>query len=291
MVPINRTISADEAEAAIPQNGKWQCQGCEQSGTKLGGVPSRNGLGAATHKRIQIFLPAFPHCAETAIHAHPDDSLASAEPDAIARSFYALRQRYVFQNVSRRRWRGRPRLDKRLCRISRNWPFAAAAGFAGSFTSSNENLFARRQYTYGIRDFSYHVSITCSGENETIAAFSLAAIARARAAESFSCTASASVNKSQSLFASRAPSQTALFFPTQPAGSSFVSSRRNLGMDRARLLDDGRGRIRGLVVDHQDFADFRLRRERINTRSNYGFFVPRGDNCASPGPCFGWERS
>src|SRR5215813_13661223 len=74
--------------------------------------------------------------------------------------------------------------------------------------------------------FSYHVSITCSGENDTIAASCCSAIASALAAEFASCTASASVNSNQSPQASLAPIHTALFFPTQPAGNSAASSNR-----------------------------------------------------------------
>src|SRR5271157_294630 len=77
--------------------------------------------------------------------------------------------------------------------------------------------------------FSYQVSISCSGEKETMAAWDWTAIRRACAAESFSCTASASVKSSQSHLACCAPSQTALFLPIQPGGSSVDSRRRTWG--------------------------------------------------------------
>src|SRR5450432_3604991 len=91
----------------------------------------------------------------------------------------------------------------------KNCPFAAAASFFGLFTSSNAKLLASLQYTSGIRAFSYHVSVICSGENEIKDAFCSPAICKAFAPEFLSCKTSASVKSSQDSFASLAPSHTA----------------------------------------------------------------------------------
>src|SRR5580658_11289970 len=84
-------------------------------------------------------------------------------------------------------------------------------------------------------DFSYQDSVTCCGEKEISAALFSCAIWSARAVAQGSSSASASVNSSQGLLASFAPRKTALFFPTQPAGTSCVSSKRKCGILAIRL--------------------------------------------------------
>src|ERR1700676_131633 len=78
--------------------------------------------------------------------------------------------------------------------------------------------------------FSYQDCVTCSGEKEISAALFSCAICSARAAAPGCSSASASVNSSQGLLASFAARKTALFFPTQPAGTSCVSSNRRCGI-------------------------------------------------------------
>src|SRR5580658_821269 len=78
--------------------------------------------------------------------------------------------------------------------------------------------------------FSYHDSVICSGEKEISAALASCAICSARAAAPGCSSASASVKSSQGCLASFAPRKTALFLPTQPAGTTCVSRRRRRGI-------------------------------------------------------------
>ena len=82
----------------------------------------------------------------------------------------------------------------------------------------------------GISAFSYHFSVTCSGEKETRAAPVSSATCKALAAAPGWCSASASVKSSQGFAAFLAPRATAWFLPTQPAGTPCVSRRRSFGM-------------------------------------------------------------
>ena len=60
---------------------------------------------------------------------------------------------------------------------------------------------------------------------------------------------------------------------------------QSAGLQQAQLWNflheathDTCGRIRGLIVNDQDFRNFRLLRQGGNARSNYGLLVPGGNN-------------
>ena len=86
---------------------------------------------------------------------------------------------------------------------------------------------------------------------------------------------SASVNRSHSPCASRAPVVTALFLPVQPAGRGPASITRTLGERRG----DFAGAVGGVVVDDDDFeGDAGLGGQGLEAGAEVGFFVARGDD-------------
>src|SRR5271165_298488 len=113
------------------------------------------------------------------------------------------------------------------------WPLAAARGEAGSLTFDGEYCRASSAKTTGSVAISQKVTAICSGEYESNSApFSWASF-NAAAREPGKCTVSASVNRSHSPRAWRAPQVTALFLPVQPAGSGPASRTRTPGNDSA----------------------------------------------------------
>ena len=67
-------------------------------GTIAIAISDSNRRGICAHQAIEIFLPALPHRGERAVHADADNSLAAAEPDAVAGLFYAFGESYVFED-------------------------------------------------------------------------------------------------------------------------------------------------------------------------------------------------
>src|SRR5260370_38796335 len=95
-------------------------------------------------------------------------------------------------------------------------PLAAATAEFGSLTREGLYLDASSAKMTGITAFSQTLVTICSGEYESSAAPWRFASSRLRASDPGRCTVSASVNKSHSPFAARAPQVTALFLPVHP---------------------------------------------------------------------------
>src|ERR1700732_1985027 len=112
-------------------------------------------------------------------------------------------------------------------------PLAAATADFGSLTWDGLYLVASSAKITGITAFSQTLATTCSGEYESRAAPFSRASANARANDPGRWTVSASVNKSHSPLATRAPLVTALFLPVQPGGKGAASIRRTLEKERA----------------------------------------------------------
>ena len=127
----------------------------------------------------------------------------------------------------------------------------------------------------GITAFSQNPETICSGEYESNAAPFRWASARLRASDPGRCTVSASVNKSHSPRASRAPAVTALFFPVQPAGNEPASITRTFGNDVAI------SRVRSVEWSSTTMISKShpgLRDQRLEARAQAGFFVARGND-------------
>ena len=214
-------------------------------------------------------------------------------PEAKCRPYARLlgepRQRHVFEHFARDR---RVPADPRVILAPDQQILAAGRSRRriGIDSPHHRKISApRRVYTNGISAFSHHVRVSCSGEYETRPAPCLRRIGqrpRRRARQVHAVRVGEQQPLARGLRRARAKPRSS----SPPSRRAIPSFReRAIAGNVKKAVELRRRSVGGLIVDDNDFFNFRLGGERFDRGRNRRFFVARGHDRGNSGMRIHWS--